>query len=191
MESTLTGPWPGVPTNEELTEEQFDTLVRTHQSRIYRVLWCELRDEDAAATLTQECFLRAYQNRAGFRGEASVSTWLIRIALNLATDYRRNRRQGFWRNLFGSSHEELETTAKAGTFPCPERTLAARQELESVMRIVASLSEQQRTAFMLRFVEDMSIQEIADTMGLEPGTVKSHLARAVGTVRRMKREETQ
>jgi RNA polymerase sigma-70 factor (ECF subfamily) len=191
MESTLTGPWCEVPRGEELTADRFDDLVRSHQSRIYRILWCELHDEDAAATLTQECFLRAYQNRGGFRGESSVSTWLIHIALNLATDYRRNRRQGFWRNLLGDSQEVLEATAPAGTSPGPERTLAAREELAAVMHVVASLSGQQRTAFMLRFVEDMSIQEIADSMGLEPGTVKSHLARAVGAVRRMKQEETQ
>ncbi|HEV8383868.1 MAG TPA: sigma factor, partial [Candidatus Acidoferrales bacterium] len=79
-----------------LRAEDFDEIVREHQQRIFRFLRSLLRDSDAADTLTQECFLRAYRKRASFRGEASVATWLTRIAINLATDYRRNRRCAFW-----------------------------------------------------------------------------------------------
>ena len=100
MEETLTVP---VMSAAGWSAAEFDDIVREHQARIYRVLWCELRDDEAAATLTQDCFLKAYRGRAEFRGEASVSTWLVRIAVNLARDYQRNRRQGFWRRLLGSN----------------------------------------------------------------------------------------
>ncbi len=177
--------WCGLAA-DRLGSDDFDVVVRAHQARIYRVLWCELRDQDAAATLTQECFLRAYQHRQRFRGEASVSTWLVRIALNLAQDYRRNRRQGFWRRLFGRESADFATEAlkAADHAPSPERVLIAREELAEVMAVVQALSPQQRTAFLLRFVEEMSIEDIAQAMGLEQGTVKSHLARAVTALRR-------
>jgi RNA polymerase sigma-70 factor (ECF subfamily) len=81
-------------------------LVRLHQRRIYRVLLAIVRDPDAADTLTQECFLRAYEKRASFRGEAKVETWLVRIAMNLARDHAKNRRQSFWRRLVAWAKDE-------------------------------------------------------------------------------------
>ena len=71
---------------------EFDEVVRRHQRRVYRVLVLLVRDPDEADTLTQECFLRAYQSLSRFRGECSVQTWLLRIAINLAKDHARNRR---------------------------------------------------------------------------------------------------
>src|SRR5882672_10230408 len=90
-----------IDTVKGIAMEAFDDLVRQHQRRVYRVLFLLLRDPDAADTLTQECFLRAYQKRDGFRGESSADTWLLRIAVNLARDHLRNRRAGFWRRLIG------------------------------------------------------------------------------------------
>ena len=71
MEETLTVTAAG---QAGWTASKFDEIVREHQGRIYRMLWCELRDEDAAATLTQECFLKAYRARGDFRGESTVQT---------------------------------------------------------------------------------------------------------------------
>ena len=84
---------------EGIAAEEFDHIVRSHQRRVFRVLFSLVRDRDLADNLTQDCFLRAYQKRATFRGEASVETWLIRIAVNLARDHARNRRLAFWRNI--------------------------------------------------------------------------------------------
>ena len=94
-------------------EEEFDALVVNYQRRIYRVLWAVLRDHDAAETLTQECFLRAYKKRHSYRAEAGVYTWLVRIALNLAADYRRNRRAGFWRRLFDHAEPGIPDGSRA------------------------------------------------------------------------------
>ena len=192
MEQSLSSPLIGVAIGKGIAAEHFDDLVRAHQSRIYRVLWCELRDADAAATLTQECFLRAYRHRGSFRGEASVATWLIRIALNLARDHRRNRRQGFWNSLCGRTRIELDSAAAETPSPTasPERAAIVRQELQEVWRLVASLPEQQRTAFMLRFVEELTLEEIARVMEIECSTVKAHLSRAVGALRRRKQGNT-
>jgi RNA polymerase sigma-70 factor (ECF subfamily) len=170
------------------TAAEFDDIVREHQARIYRVLWCELRDEEAAATLTQDCFLKAYRARADFRGDSSVGTWLIRIAVNLARDYQRNRRQSFWNRMRGGSDREAElaTEMAEDSTPRADRALLARERLQRTMETVKTLSSQQQTAFHLRFLEELSIEEIAEAMGVEIGTVKSHLSRAVNALRQQR-----
>ena len=170
-----------------ISAEAFDALVRTHQRQIYRILLLKLRDADAAETLTQECFLRAYAKRGDFRGEASIGTWLIRIALNLARDHAKSRRLAFWR-LLGRARREGDSVPRDAVLPDPDphpdRRLIARERLVAVWAKVDRLPGKQRTCFMLRYVEEMPIGEIARAMQLEVGTVKAHLARAVGAVRR-------
>ncbi len=187
MEDTLT--IAPMSQAQGLSAEEFDGIVREHQAKIYRVLWCEVRDEEAAATLTQECLLKAYRGRREFRGDASVQTWLIRIAINLARDYQRNRRQGFWRRLLGVNEDEaaLATEYASDHRPNAERSLIAREELAQTMMAVKRLSPQQQTAFRLRYVEELSIEEIAAAMELELGTVKSHLSRAVSALRQQRK----
>ena len=186
MEETLTIAAMSQP--QGLSAAEFDELVREHQARVYRVLWCELRDEEAAATLTQDCFMKAYRARDDFRGEASAKTWLIRIAINLARDHQRNRRQGFWRKLLGVHHEEaaLATEMASDERPGADRAMIAREELQQTMEAVKKLSPLQQTAFHLRYIEEMPLEEIAATMGLELGTVKSHLSRAVTALRQQR-----
>lgn len=186
-ESTVT---PFVATSqvvEKLAEADFDRLMRLHQRRIYRLLLGMLRDPEAADTLTQECFLRAWRKRSSFRGQAAVATWLVRIAVNLARDHARNRRLAFWRRLFSAPAESDDPRAQAERLPTfqpgPERALLARQELEAVWMVVQGLPQQQKAVFLLRFVEEMTLEEIAQALHLRVGTVKSHLFRALGTVK--------
>ena len=174
-------------------EEEFDALVVNYQRRIYRVLWAVLRDHDAAETLTQECFLRAYKKRHSYRAEAGVYTWLVRIALNLAADYRRNRRAGFWRRLVAHAEpgiavaagdtpgEEIEGVADGRTGA--EQALIASEEVAGMWRAVAALPPRQRSVFVLRFVEEMKLQEIGQALGLSVASVKTHLHRATMAVR--------
>ncbi len=169
-----------------LNAEDFDLIVAEHQRSLYRLLLGLTRDPDAAATLTQDCFVRAYQSRDSFRGEASVKTWLVRIAVNLARDYAKNRRQGFWRRMFSASgtdeHERAEAVVSTGE-ASPERSLIAREQAATMWKIVGRLSEKQREVFTLRYAEEMELEEIARTTGLKLGTVKAHLSRALANVR--------
>jgi len=80
--------------------DDFDWIVSRHQQRIYRILLSIVKDRDMAEVLTQECFLRAYRKHASFRGDSSLATWLVRIAVNLAHDHARNRRRAFWRRFY-------------------------------------------------------------------------------------------
>jgi len=174
------------PDAKSLAEQDFDQIVRLHQRRIYRILLFLLKDPDAAENLTQECFLRAYQKRSSFRGEAAVETWLTRIAINLARDYFRSRRHGFWQKLFPRDDRgELRDIAEQipdGRVSA-EGELLERERVAAVWRAADRLSPQQREVFLLRFVEEMSLREIAATLQIELGTVKSHLSRALSSIR--------
>ena len=167
----------------------FDALVRQHQRRIFRVLLSMLRDEDAAETLTQETFLRAYHKRADFRAEGSIEGWLMRIAVNLGRDHIRSRRAGFWRRLLGGEPAEMAAETAADPHPSPERVLLAREQAATVWQIADERSPQQRAIFALRFVDEMPLEEIARTMGLRTGTVKAHLSRAVTKLREKLKEK--
>jgi RNA polymerase sigma-70 factor (ECF subfamily) len=165
--------------------EDFDTVVEAHKRRIYRLLLGMVRDSDAAETLMQDCFLRAYRSRDSYRGEASVATWLAGIAINLARDHARSRRVAFWKKLFrGDGNGDAASAEMSDVRASPERELLAREELNKVWAAVESISQKQRAVFLLRFVEEMSLDEIGQATGLSTGTVKAHLFRAVRSVRR-------
>jgi RNA polymerase sigma-70 factor (ECF subfamily) len=166
----------------KILPEHFESIVREHQKRIYRILFLLLHDADEANCLTQECFLRAFARRAGFRGEAALGTWLIRIAINLARDHLKNRRASFWRRFLRGKEDAMQSMA--GSCPTPEESLARRERLAAVWSAVESLPLQQRTAFVLRFGEDVPLHEIAGAMNLREGTVKAHLANATTAIRR-------
>jgi RNA polymerase sigma-70 factor, ECF subfamily len=187
METTLT-PVLGAAA-QRVTAEEFDAIVRRHQRRVHRFLLMLLRDSDEADNLTQECFLRAYQSMSSFRGESSLETWLLRIAANLARDHVRNRRTSFWKRLLGLS-DDGDGWAESVPAPeaSPERALLVREEVRAVWDAANQLSQQQRAVFLLRFVEDMELNEIATVLGLQVGSVKTHLFRALQTVRGRLRE---
>lgn len=161
----------------------FDAVVREHQPRIYRVLLAIVRDRDAAETLTQECFLSAYRHRESYRGEAQVGTWLMTIAVNQARQWMRNSQLKFWRKLTRHAEELRVAENVASTAATAEKVLIVEEHLRRVWDVVGELSAKQRMVFMLRFVEEMGLVEIAQVTGMQLGTVKSHLGRALATVR--------
>ncbi len=171
-------------TAEEIAAEQFSAVVQSHRQQIFRFLLASTRDPDLAETLTQECFLRAHKNWKSFRGDSSTLTWLMRIAINLEKDHWRNRRFQFWRRA-QTNAVDLEDASE--WLPSGERSaeqqLLAREQVAQVWQAVATLSGRQRTVFLLRFVEEQELSEIAQATGLSEGTVKAHLSRALGKVR--------
>ena len=169
---------------EEIGAEEFSAVVARHRAQIFRFLLASTRDVDLAETLTQDCFLKAHRNWASFRGESSAMTWLLRIAINLQKDHWRNRRMQFWRHTranavdLGEASEWLPSGERSA-----EQQLLARERVRQVSKVVAGLSERQRAVFLLRYVEEAELREIARATGLSEGTVKAHLSRAVTRVR--------
>ena len=161
----------------------FEATVHFYGPKIFRFALASLRDHDDAETVTQDCFLRAFKAQATFRQECSMQTWLMQIAVNLVRDRLRNRRLQFWKRTkaIESPVDMLPERASAGS--SPEKAAVLKQQLESVWKAAAVLPERQRTVFLLRFVEDMDILEIAAATGMKEGTVKTHLFRALHSVR--------
>jgi RNA polymerase sigma-70 factor (ECF subfamily) len=164
--------------------DDLDALVRLHWPRVFRFALASLRDPDAAGSVAQDCFLRAYQSRERFRGDCSIQTWLMRIAVNLIRDHARNRRLQFWKRARASA---VDLDAASQWIPdggiSPEGEALAKEQLAAVWSATGSLSERQRTVFLLRFAEDMDLLEIAAATGMKEGTVKVHLFRALQAVR--------
>lgn len=169
--------------NESATDD-FARVVESHRPQIFRFLLASTRDVDLAETLTQDCFLKAHRNWSGFRGDSSAMTWLMRIAINLQRDHWRNRRLQFWRQ---ATTNAVDLDEASDWLPSGEKTaeqhLLAREKVKDVWRVVEKLSGRQKTVFLLRFVEEMDLSEIAAATGLSEGTVKAHLSRALGRVR--------
>ncbi len=177
------------PVRDRMIAELADvnTLCATYRSRIYRYALLSLRDADLAESVTQDCLLRAYRARDEFRGDCSVATWLTRIATNLIRDSTRSRKFQFWKTA-NTSAVEVGALADRLRSPglSPETSLVVREELLKVWDAVEKLPGKQRSVFLLRFVEEMELPEIAAAMGLHVGTVKSHLHRALAAVRKAK-----
>ena len=168
----------------EFAAEEFTCVVERHRPQIFRFLLASTRDVDLAETLTQECFLKAHRNWSKFRGDSSAMTWLMRIAINLQKDHWRNRRMQFWRHTQVNSVDldEASEWLPSGESSA-EKQLLAREQVKRVWESVKGLSERQRTVFLLRYVEERELSEIAQATGLSEGTVKAHLSRALGRVR--------
>jgi RNA polymerase sigma-70 factor (ECF subfamily) len=198
FEQRVAIPGESASTGSRVDRAHFEQVVCAHQKTVFRIILHIVRDADQAASLTQDCFLRAYERISTFRGESSLKTWLSRIAVHLALDHLKSRRAGFWRRLLRidsraapaslpASADKVaprRETAEAGDSLSPERKLLAQEALHQVKRAVERLSPQQRAVFVLRFFEDYSLEEIRGVTGLRVGTIKSHLFRAVRHIRR-------
>ena len=171
-------------TAEEIAAQEFSSIVQSHRPQIFRFLLASTRDYDLAETLTQECFLKAHRNWSGFRGDSSAMTWLMRIAINLQKDHWRNRRMQFWR-LTQTNSVDLDEASEwlSSGERSAEQKMLAKEQVGRVWQAVKGLSERQRTVFLLRYVEEQELSEIARATGLSEGTVKAHLSRALAKVR--------
>jgi len=156
----------------------FDMLVLKYQRRVERLLSRSVRDPADVADLCQDTFLAAYRALPAFRGESAFYTWLYRIAVNAAKRHRARQRPV--ESL--DAEDEREGTFGTGAAPSddatPEALLAGRQLARELDDAVAALAEDQRRALLLREVDGLSYDEIADLMDCPPGTVRSRIFRA-------------
>ena len=164
-------------------EAAFTRLVTKYQDRLVGILYHLLQDQEAAEDLAQEVFLRIYRARHGYQATAKFSTWLFRIANNLASNSRRNK--GRRREValapsdsgpLGPRPEEKVLADKSSLMPSRQ---FARSELQALVRsAMEELNDRQRLALLLHTFEGMSYVYIADTMELSTASVKSLLSRA-------------
>lgn len=169
---------------KDLAAQEFADVVGSCRAHIFRFLLASTHDVELAENLTQDCFLKAHRNWARFRGESSPMTWLMRIAINVEKDHWRNRRLQFWRKTQKSAvdPDEASEWLPSGERSAEEQMLA-KEQVARVWRAVEDLSGRQKAVFLLRYVEDLELVEIARATGLSQGTVKAHLSRALGKIR--------
>jgi RNA polymerase sigma-70 factor (ECF subfamily) len=159
-------------------EPAFGLLVERFQKKIFRIAFAIVHDEMEADLVTQDTFVQAYMHLAQFESRSSLETWLTRIAINRSRDSLRARK---WTRLPGA--DEKQSFEVVDESPDAEREAISREMYEAIERAVDSLSGQQKMIFRLRHYEQLSLEEIASSLGLRAGTVRAHLFRAVHKVR--------
>jgi RNA polymerase sigma-70 factor (ECF subfamily) len=167
----------------------FDQLVGTYKDRLVGVLTHLLQNQDDAENVAQEVFLRIFRARHGYEPTAKFSTWLFRIANNLASNMRRDagrRRETMLNNAndsgpLGPRPGERLLADKSGLMPTRQ---AEKNEIRNIVQTaLASLNEEQRLAVLLHKFEEMSYADIAATLDKTPAAVKSLLSRARDNLR--------
>jgi RNA polymerase sigma-70 factor (ECF subfamily) len=164
--------------------DDMNELVRVHQARIRRFVTYSTGDPDLAETITQDTLFRAYRGRKSFRGDCSVSTWLTGIAINVTRGHMRSARFKFWKQV---QLNAVDVNAMASFLPSeaisPERRLLAQERVRALYKALEGLSYNQRTVFLMKFSEEMSVDEISEILGMATTTVRTHLHRALKAVR--------
>jgi RNA polymerase sigma-70 factor (ECF subfamily) len=164
--------------------DDIDALVRTYRPRLLRFVTFSIGDPDLAESITQDCFLKAYNGRGNFRGDCSVNTWLTSIALNLIRDQQRLQKFRFWRQARATA---IDVSDAANFLASHESSAEARilaiERTEQVQAALEHLSVNQRAIFLMRFAEDMDLADIAAAISMPINTVKTHLHRALKAVR--------
>lgn len=181
-----------LPTDQTLIERTlggdgaaFGMLMERFQRKIYRVAFAVVRDETEADTITQDTFIQAYTHLARFEGRSELETWLTRIAINRCRDVLRRRRFVSLFTLRSDEDGETETMIEpVDERPDPERQFLSVQLRAAIQRAERGLSPQQKVIFRLRHYENLSLEDIAAHLGLQAGTVRAHLFRAIHKIRK-------
>jgi RNA polymerase sigma factor (sigma-70 family) len=176
------------PTDVDLIERTLDgdgsafgMIVDRFQRKIYRIVRSAVRDEMEADAITQDTFIQAYTHLASFERRSELETWLTRIAINRCHDHLRKRK---FLSLFTRTEDGEEMIEPADTRPDPEREMMSAQLRVAIRRAESLLSAQQKLIFRLRHYEDLSLEAIAQHLGLRSGTVRAHLFRAIQKIRK-------
>ncbi len=159
--------------------QAFEPLVHAYEKTVYNLALRSLGNPQDAEDLTQEAFLKAYRSLPSFRGDSKFSVWLYRIVSNLCLDQLRARKRRPTQSLSVENEEgETDELEIPDEHFSPEKLLDRKLTRESVQRGLASLPDESRQILLLRELQGLSYEEIGQTLGLEPGTVKSRIFRA-------------
>lgn len=158
----------------------FEVLVNKYQRKVGRLLSRMVRDVDEIDDIVQESFIKAYRALGNFRGESAFYTWLYRIAVNTAKNHllAASRRPSSLREKGDDSSETFDETDTLSDIETPDSVLLSRQIAATVNKAMEELPEELRNAIVLREIEGLSYDEIAEIMNCPIGTVRSRIFRA-------------
>ncbi len=166
-------------------ETAMSEIVSRYERMIYHIAYRSAASAEDAADITQETFLKAWRSLHSFRGDCALSTWLCRIAICCSCDFARAKKRRFTLPL----HPHTEEDEPAAELPVtdvsclPEEAAVRQMEIAAVREAIENLPDDQRIIVTMRDLGDMSYNDIADTLGIELGTVKSRLNRARAAVK--------
>jgi RNA polymerase sigma-70 factor, ECF subfamily len=163
-------------------QDAFRLLVERHSRAIFRLAYRMTGNEHDADDVVQEAFLRAYRQLQRFESRANFGTWLHRIAINCALDLLRVRSRHD--RHYGGDPEEAEMSGVSSASPAPDRLLLSAEVQNEIGRALEQLTGNERTAFVLRHFEGMSIEEIGEVLGTQINATKHTIFRAVRKLRR-------
>jgi RNA polymerase sigma-70 factor (ECF subfamily) len=163
--------------------EYFEPLVQRYMQKAFHIAFGFTRHTESAKDLSQEAFLRAYTRIKQFDGRSSFYTWFYRILVNLCLDYARHNGKVVWESLDSPSEAFDEPRQFADSRFQPDQEVIAGEASRRANETLEAMPKKQRTAFMLRNHQGLSIADIAKVMKTTEGTVRVYLHRAVATLR--------
>lgn len=166
--------------------EAFEQLVLLYEKRVYAVAFRSSGTPEDAADITQETFLRIWRSIETFRGDSGFSTWVFRIAMNLCVDLARKKNTGI--SAVSLTEEDDKMREVPDTAPTPEEHFENEELGKEIALGLSQLSEEHRQTILLRDVTGLSYTEIAETLDISEGTVKSRLSRARFSLREILRK---
>lgn len=164
----------------------FDDLVRMFQKPVFNLAFRMLNDYEAAQDVVQEIFVKVFHSLSRFKGEALFSTWLYAIAVNMCRNQRRvARRKSYfeYRNDESPADGRDSKELMVDPAPGPDVNVEHNETKAAVQNVIAGLPEEFATAIIMRDIQDMSYEQIAEILGCSMGTVKSRISRARWMVR--------
>ena len=184
MMGLMAGPLLAERTEPSLLRD-FGAWMASEQRRVYALCQRFLQDRDEADSATQDVFLKAYQalKKDDAKDLDDPARWVTRIAVNTCLDRLRSRKWQFWRKRPSSEDEQMILSMAASTAPEAEDYYFAGEIGTRLKASLEKLSPRQRAVFTLRHFEEMSLEEIGSLLGLDVGTVKAHMFRAVAKLR--------
>ncbi|UCE19424.1 MAG: RNA polymerase sigma factor [Gemmatimonadota bacterium] len=163
--------------------EAFRELVERYKKQAYYVAYDLMGTHEDAEDISQEAFIKVYQSIGSFRGEAQFSTWLYRIVVNLCISEKRKKSSKEMEYYGDTIPEAAHHAQDIDPSEHPEKALQSQKIQEHIREALDKLPSQQKTVFVLRFYQDLSLKEIGRIMKLSEGTVKSHLFRTLRKLR--------
>lgn len=173
--------------------EAFETLIQSHQKKVYNIALRMTKNPEDAQELAQDAFVRAFISIGKFRGDSSFSTWLYRITINVCTDFLRKRNRAILISMEqgAATNDNEQGIQIAEEAPGPDEIAEKNQLKELIKDAMDSLSADHRQVLILRDILDMSYKEIADTLNVNEGTIKSRISRARSGLKKIITQRTE
>jgi RNA polymerase sigma-70 factor, ECF subfamily len=169
-------------------QDAFGEIVEIYKNSVYQLCYRMLGNRHEAEDIAQEAFIRAYVNIKSFNQDLKFSTWLFRIATNLCIDRLRKKKPDYYLDAEVAGTEGLTMYSHISSdSPLPETEVESLELQETVQKEILKLPEKYRSAIVLKYMEDMSLNEISEILDLPLGTVKTRIHRGREALRKQLR----